>query len=205
MGKTVKLKMTLNRLIKLKAQLIEAIKEARTFTMCNSDCVTITINKWSKSTTDLAAQITAKRAIAELSFSEYRSLINALSYVKSVMYQKNMELNISDILLDLEKYKAYLSMLTMIYGRIPNDSESTKEIIDIEGTIADIKANIQKVEGSEASEFVNFALMDKSWIMDEILHVKKDINSLEDKKLALNSNEFEVEISEVVAKKLALV
>ncbi len=91
MESTVKIKMTLNRLIKLKTQVITAIAEAKELLHYSVLDTSIIITKWSKSAAELAEQIHVQQLEATTAMVEYHKLLKALQCIKAMIHLKNGE------------------------------------------------------------------------------------------------------------------
>jgi hypothetical protein len=205
---TVEVRLTLNRLIKLKNQIIKELGGlgGRYATVDHS--VSVPINKWSKSGNELATKLDAKRQANQAKLQEHIKLICALQEVKSLIYVANMHNDISSILLKLETAKSILNVYSSIKDEL-SSYENAEPFISVENAtsiINAVRADIDKVEGgSEISEHIRFALEDIKDIDLRINDTKKMINDLEDLKLALNAKVVELTIDEEIAKKFFLV
>ena len=206
MESTVKIKMTLNRLIKLKTQVITAIAEAKELLHYSVLDTSIIITKWSKSAAELAEQIHVQQLEATTAMVEYHKLLKALQCIKAMIHLKNAELGISSLLLEIESDKAVLSELSFLSTLIKrNHTVASTDVQQLITAISTIKESLDKVEGSNATERFQYNPLDKEGIMNDIVVVKKRLNSLEDIKLSRNNTEIEVELYESVAKRLGLV
>ena len=206
---TVEVKMTLNRLIKLKKQIIKEMGESSCASYAIPECsAAIAINKWSKSGKELATKLDMRRQTNQAKLQEYLKLICALQEVKSLIYISNMEFNASIILLKLETAKSILNVYTGIKNEL-NAYENAEPFISVENAtsvINTVRENIDKVEGgSEVSEHIRFALEDVKDIELRINDTKKMINDLEDWKISLNAMEVKLTIDEDIAKKFFLI
>jgi hypothetical protein len=195
----MELEMTLNRLNKLKAQVITEIGKCKSVNPYESFQVC------KLSSPERIYDSTSKASIAYYeSEVNYLALTEFLYYIKNIIFEKNGELNVSCTLNRIERIKARISYYTTALDNLPGSGY--ENIYSLDELKKDINSIISKI--SMESEFSTIRLVttfhNADYFNELLLSLKKELNAEEDYLLHLNATKIKISIDNNLIKILGL-
>lgn len=195
----MEMEMTLNRLNKLKAQVITEIGKCK----CANPYEAFQVSKLSSP--EKVYESVSKASIAYYeSEVNYLTLTEFLNRIKNMIFDKNGELGVSNTLNSIECIKARISYYTAALGSLPGSGY--ENIFSVDELKKDIDSIISKI--SMESEFGTIRLVTTFHNADYfnvlILSLKKELNAAEDHLLSLNSTKVKITIDDNIIKLLGL-
>jgi len=195
----MELEMTLNRLNKLKAQVITEISKCKSVNPYESFQV-------SKLSSPERIYDSTSKASIDYYESEvnYLALTEFLYYIKNIIFEKNGELNVSCTLNRIERIKARISYYTTALDNLPGSGY--ENIYSLDELKKDINSIISKI--SMESEFSTIRLVttfhNADYFNELLLSLKKELNAEEDYLLHLNATKIKISIDNNLIKILGL-
>ena len=202
------MEITLNKANKLMKAINEGLRDSnpvmcRSFGQSSNGSISISISS-TKTCEFFISELEKKKKEYDKKFNTYYSLMHDKYVLKKELFKKNGECGLSEVLSSLDFLNSKLTFYKSILEGIDGNSN-----LSLSEDIKEVFNNERKaILGTEDKiQNMGFAINmhESSGIETEIKNLKREINELEDKKMALNSGKkIDIEISEFAKDLLGL-